>query len=284
VDSKDEGSQPLAGIERAVNFAIYDRKRTWHARHAPIEEVDAETLVQDLFCPSHWVEIASSEVALRREVRAYNGRLYPLTFLPIRSFALRYAVVDRLSAHLNGFWHSRLDGKFLSCRSAHSHFLGKTDENTRHFRQWEHSQTARFVLKFDISNFFPSIRHQDLLGILESRLGGHPPSAIHEALDLLPHLLRYRYRCDGTDEVRTCEGGLPIGNTTERFFSNLYLSSLDDLLLERPEVASSRRLDDIRVYSNDRAVLLEILELLTGEAEKIGLSVNSKKTSILERR
>ena len=78
--------------------------------------------------------------------------------------------------------------------------------------------------------------------------------------------------------------GLPIGNTTERFFSNLYVSSLDDLLVARPEVASSRRLDDIRVYANDRDVLLEILELLTKEAEKLGLSVNSKKTSILKKR
>ena len=265
-----------------MNFAIRDRQRAWHARHAPVEEMDAEMLVELLRCPSQWVEIASNEVALRREVQATNGRRYPLTFLPIRSFALRYAVVDRLSAHLNGLWHSRLDGKFLPCRSEHSHFLGKTDENARHFRHWEQSQTARFVLKFDISNFFPSIRHQDLLCILGSQLGGCP-SEIREVLDILPHLLRYRYRWDGTDEVRTCELGLPIGNTTERFFSNLYLAILDDYLIEQPDVTSSRRLDDIRVFADDPDRLHVIRERLIAQLDGLGLCVNTKKTKILTR-
>ncbi len=265
-----------------MNFAIHDRQRAWHARYASVDEMDAGMLVEQLRCPSQWVEIASNEVALRREVQATNGRRYPLTFLPIWSFALRYAVVDRLSAHLNGLWHSRLDGNFLSCRSEHSLFLGQTGANTRKIRQWEQSQTARFVLKFDISNFFHSIRHQDLLGILGSRLG-NCPSEIREVLDILPHLLRYRYLCDGTDEVRTCELGLPIGNTTERFFSNLYLSSLDDCLVAQTGVHSSRRLDDIRVFANDRRRLEEIKEKLECQARQLGLAPNSNKTQISTR-
>ena len=269
-------------LRRAARFALHDRRASWHGRFAPPSDNDPEHLAVELSDAAMWPDILDAECAQQALVPGKNGKEHLLTFLPPRHFALRYWCVMILSERYNGLWQIRLDARYLGSASARSLFLGRTSENGHALDAWKSGQRARFLLKFDIRSFYPSISHEVLLENIGSKYAD--PSAVEQAaMELLPRLLRYRYRPVDSSDLHLCERGLPIGNTTERFFSNLYLSPLDDYLLAQGDVSSSRRLDDIRVYGNDRERLEEIQDRLDHISHRLRVEANLAKTTIVAR-
>lgn len=267
-------------LKQAVTWAIHDRRSSWHARCLPLEEMPVEEIEAALSDEDGWQTIVEQDVAREYEAKAGNGRMYRLSILPIRHFAIRYYAVMCFARYAPGLWHSRLGSDYLSCSGTCSLFLGRVRENTLAYKDWQICQESRYVLKFDVRAFYPSIRHDVLIKQLTSRCSGGDAET-QRMLRLLPCLLRYPSSTGA--EIKHCETGLPIGNTSERFFSNLYLEPLDEYLLGQTDVASCRRLDDIRVFGSNRTRMEEIREALTALAARLGLTENSEKTRVVVR-
>ena len=77
--------------------------------------------------------------------------------------------------------------------------------------------------------------------------------------------------------------GIPIGDLTSQWFSNIYATFLDDLYRQdkyKNKVFYNRYVDDIVVLSNDINLLREFLKDFKNETSKLDLKVNNKKTLI----
>ena len=99
-----------------------------------------------------------------------------------------------------------------------------------------------FVLKRDISKYFPSIDHDTLLGMLEELV------ADKYLLGLLKQ--RIKAECVG-DGPFTLQRGVLFGTPLACFFANLYLNPLDRAL-DANNVFYARYADDILVLTDDR--------------------------------
>jgi hypothetical protein len=273
----------LESLLQATKFAIHDRSRSWHSRHAPDECLEERHVFDQIVDSDVWKEVITGQVTHRRNLRASNGKEYPISYLPIASYALRYWAVMQIAAHANGLWTARVGAERLSSCGRRSLFLGRSKQNDVVYHAWMAAQNARYLLKADVVSFYDSIVHDKLIQMIETGLGNHRNNHTRMACDILPHLLRYRYRMEGSDEVHVCERGLPIGNTTERFFSNLYLAQIDDFLLVQPGIRSCRKLDDIRVYGDDKEQLAKIRDQLEDLLSPLGLRLNPTKTKIVNR-
>lgn len=110
------------------------------------------------------------------------------------------------------------------------------------------------VLRCDIFRYFPAIDHAILkadlrrrircegtLWLLDTIIDG---SNAQEAVDI---------HFPGDDLLVPClrRRGLPIGNLTSQFFSNVYLDCLDHFATERLSAPYVRYVDDFALFSND---------------------------------
>lgn len=124
----------------------------------------------------------------------------------------------------------------------------------------ENRTNAGYVLKFDIHQFFPSIKHERL----KEKLG-----RIIEDKEILLFLFRV------IDEYGS--KGLPIGNQTSQCFGLLYLDEVDRLIKERFSMKYySRYMDDGIVISKDKEILIRLYEAIGPILEKDGLTYNPK--------
>jgi retron-type reverse transcriptase len=132
------------------------------------------------------------------------------------------------------------------------------------YQQW--ARRYAYVLKLDISRYFPSIdrlllkeslrrylKDRPVLGLLDRIIDQGPPVdepyAPFPGDDLLTPLERPR--------------GIPIGNLTSQFFANLYLDRFDHWLLEEVRVAAYLRyVDDLYIMGDDAAALWAVREAI----------------------
>lgn len=132
---------------------------------------------------------------------------------------------------------------------------------------------VKYKFETDITGFFDCIPHYNLLNKLSERF-----NVEDEILDLLSNCLNM---WSGTKESVTPGVGIPQGPLPSFFLANLLLHDLDDMLVGKG-LKYYRYMDDMKIYGyeeNDlKRALVEIDMYLKGN----GLSINSKKTSILE--
>lgn len=102
-----------------------------------------------------------------------------------------------------------------------------------------------YVIKRDISNYFPSIDHGILLARLAARVDEH---------DYLFRLLesRVRFRYLTADGPVTAERGVPFGTAVACFLSNVYLTPLDHALCGLRDIRYFRYADDFLVVAADQ--------------------------------
>ena len=130
------------------------------------------------------------------------------------------------------------------------------------------SQFARahaWVLRADIQQYFPSIDHAVLLSTIAKKI------ACPETL----RLCRLIVECGTPPGISR---GLPIGNQTSQFFSNVYLNPLDHFVLEHVRPGGYiRYVDDFVLFAHSKhelwAAFSAIAEFLGG----IGLCVPDHK-------
>lgn len=114
---------------------------------------------------------------------------------------------------------------------------------------------TRYCLKFDIKQFYPSIDHDVLKGLLRRKFKDP------ELLWLL-------------DEIIGSAPGLPIGNYLSQYLANFYLSYFDHWIKEQKRVLYFYRYaDDIVILDSDKARLHALLDEIKNYLWRLKLRV-----------
>jgi retron-type reverse transcriptase len=132
---------------------------------------------------------------------------------------------------------------------------------------------AKYKFETDITGFFDSIPHYNLLGILSNEFGVED-----EVLDILSNCLNI---WSGTKDSITPGVGIPQGPTPSYLLANILLHNLDKRIISEG-FAYYRYMDDIKIFGNDEDHLLKALLIIDKYTKGNGLSINSKKTTIEE--
>lgn len=130
---------------------------------------------------------------------------------------------------------------------------------------------ADYKFETDITGFFDSIPHYNLLLTLSTEFGVEDP-----ILDLLGECLN---AWSGTREQATPGVGIPQGPQPSALFANLLLHPLDREVIGEA-FKFYRYMDDIHIYGYSEEELLDVLVKIDGYLKGHGLSINSKKTRI----
>jgi len=129
-------------------------------------------------------------------------------------------------------------------------------------RQWG----SYYVLKCDVSKFFPSVDHDVLKRIVGRTI------ADTWVMGLTDVIIRSYESADQDGK------GIPIGALTSQLFANLYLNPLDHYLKEERRVKYyGRYMDDFVILHNDKQYLRELLSDIENYLhDKLRLNMNPK--------
>tara|TARA_B100000963_G_scaffold110022_1_gene95773 strand:- start:5077 stop:6819 length:1743 start_codon:yes stop_codon:yes gene_type:complete len=128
-----------------------------------------------------------------------------------------------------------------------------------------------YKLETDITGFFDCIPHSKLLLTIYQKY-----DIDKSVVDILAECLNM---WSGTADSATPGIGIPQGPQASFFLGNLYLLDMDYILVKKG-LSYYRYMDDIRIYSSDKAELNKVLVDIDKHLKSNGLSINSKKTLI----
>ena len=110
-----------------------------------------------------------------------------------------------------------------------------------------------WVLKCDIKKFFAGVNHEILLKIFAERIKDQ------DFLNLLGKIIT-SFHSDKTRDPAN-KKGIPIGNLTSQFFSNVYMNEFDQYIKHKLKVKYYLRYaDDFAFISHDKTYLLNLIE------------------------
>jgi hypothetical protein len=146
-----------------------------------------------------------------------------------------------------------------------------------------------YVLKSDVSKFFPNIDHKILFEKLAELVHCEGVGELIRRL-----LASYRTGADvsaplfaGDDLAAAAERprGLPIGNLTSQLWGNFYLDALDHWITEiERHGAYLRYTDDFLVFGNEKARLWELREGIVAQLARVRLKLAEPKSRLLATR
>ncbi len=192
---------------------------------------------------------------------------------PFRDRVVHHALVSILEPHF--------ERRFV----AHSYACRKDKGTHRALeRAAELSQRWKFVLKGDISKFFPSIDHEVLKGevrrvVADERLlavvervidGSNPQEPVTEW-----------FEGDTLFTPASRRRGIPIGNLTSQFLANVFLDRFDHFVMDHEGYgAYVRYCDDFLVFADTRAELWELRERIRACLGAMRLALHPRKGGV----
>jgi retron-type reverse transcriptase len=185
-----------------------------------------ESLVNKTFNTSYYYE----KVVFEPKKRV----IYVLPFYPDR--IVQHALMNLMAP----IWDKMFIYDSYACRDGKGIHAGST-------RTMEFVRRNKYVLKCDISKFYPSIDQEILLEIIRRKI------KCPDTLWLIDNI------------VHSFPGGknVPIGNYTSQWFGNLYLNELDQLIKTQLKVRDYiRYCDDFCLFGNDKKKLAEHRETI----------------------
>ena len=141
----------------------------------------------------------------------------------------------------------------------------------------EFSRKNKYVLKFDIRKYFPSIDHEILFEKIKKKIKDKDTlwliRKIIDSSNPQEEVIAY-FPEDSLFEPLKRRRGIPIGNLTSQFFANIYLNDFDHYAKEELRCKYYiRYVDDIVVFDNQKDRLWEVRdkasEFLSNERVKI---------------
>ncbi len=142
----------------------------------------------------------------------------------------------------------------------------------------------RYVLKADIRKFFPSIDHEILKQFVARKI--KDPDVMWLVRLIIDHSNPQEpvvHWFPGDDLFTPSERrrGLPIGNQTSQFFSNIYLDPLDHFIRDRLAVGGYvRYVDDFLVFSDDKRDLADVRDRIAEFLVGLRLRLHPRKNVI----
>ncbi|HMW56561.1 MAG TPA: reverse transcriptase domain-containing protein [Accumulibacter sp.] len=157
-------------------------------------------------------------------------------------------------------------------------------------RLQHHARRYRYVLRADIVQHFPSLDHDLLRGKLARVVDD--PDLLWLAgliLDSGVGVLADEYSpvyFPGDDLLAACRPrGLPIGNLTSQFWSNVYLDDFDWFVQRQLGCgAYLRYVDDFALFGDDRKTLWQWKEALIARLEQERLTIHAAQAQVLPTR
>jgi retron-type reverse transcriptase len=144
-----------------------------------------------------------------------------------------------------------------------------------------------YVLKADVTKFFPSIDHEILYALLARRIRCAPTRRlIRLVLDSGAGVLAEEYEMawfPGDTLLSPVERarGLPIGNLTSQFWANVYLHELDRFVVrDLRRDAYVRYVDDFLLFGDDRGALHEAHRRVEAFLVALRLTLHPRKTRV----
>ncbi len=142
-----------------------------------------------------------------------------------------------------------------------------------------------YVLKADIAQFFPSIDHELLFGLLTRTIRDQRTRwlmrQILDASNPQPPALYY-FPGDDLFTPITRRKGLPIGHLTSQLFANIYLNGFDHFVQETLRCpAYLRYCDDFVVFSADKRSLWQVKDAMTTYLASLRLRLHATKCQVL---
>ena len=150
----------------------------------------------------------------------------------------------------------------------------------------EFARSSRYTLQCDIRRYFPTIDHDILKSIIHRKI------KCPETLWLIDTII------DGSNEQEPVidyfpgdslltpvqrRKGLPIGNLTSQFFSNVYLNGLDHFVKDHLKAAQYLRyVDDFSLFSDDESFLAEARIRIEDYLTQLRLKIHPIKSQIFE--
>ena len=157
-------------------------------------------------------------------------------------------------------------------------------------RALNHCQTLarrhRYVLQCDVAQFFPSIDHELLAGVLRRKV--RDPDIqwlIGQVLDSGNGVLSEEYAMDwfpGDDLLAANRPrGLPIGNLTSQFWANCYLNPFDHFVQrELGCPAYLRYVDDFLLFGDDPRQLWRWKAAIIARLARLRLTIHERRAQV----
>ena len=139
-----------------------------------------------------------------------------------------------------------------------------------------------YVLKCDVSKYFPSVNHEILKQIIREKI------ADKKLLQLLDKIIESscseKYDFSNSEEQNvqsSLQKGIPIGNLTSQLFANIYLNKFDEYVKYELKIKYYvRYMDDFVVLHESKKYLHEVKEKVRLFFISIKLTLHPKKVNI----
>lgn len=168
-----------------------------------------------------------------RRFYVYEPKKRLAAALPFRDRVVQHSLV----AAIETIWEARFIHHSYACRPGRGMHAG-ANQAQQWLRQVQAEHGRVYVLKADVAQYFASIDHEVMKGLLRRRIACRPTLALCEAI------------------IDTWAPGLPIGNLTSQLWANVYLHELD--LFAKHELRAlryMRYMDDFVLVHHDKAQL-----------------------------
>lgn len=200
-----------------------------------------------------------------REFYVYEPKKRLIMAPPFRDRVVHHALCNVIEP----IFDARFIFDSYACRTGKGTHLG-ADRVTHFLRSSKNLWERVYCLKADVAQYFPSIDHDVLLGILWERI------TCNDTRWLIEQIVRSTESYDESAHM-----GLPIGNLTSQLFANIYLDQLDHFAKHTLKVKYYvRYMDDVIILHGDKQVLRSYLQEIEGFlAHRLRLRLN-RKTSI----
>ena len=167
-------------------------------------------------------------------------------------------VVDRVVHHIASYYLEKIyEPTFIShsysCRKNKGTHRGVIALQRMALKASRNNTRVCWVLKCDIKKFFASVNHRILMKILSKKIGDK------DFYELLYKITNSFYSDKTVSLIN--KKGIPIGNLTSQFFSNIYMNELDQYIKHELKVKYYiRYADDFVLISQDREYLLGLIK------------------------
>ncbi len=205
-----------------------------------------------------------------------NGKPRTISAAPFRDRVVHHA----LCAVLEPIWEARFIHDSYASRPGKG--VHAALDRAQHFVRGH-----RYALLLDVQQFFPSIDHAVLRGLLARHVADPQVLALLDAIlaggaDTLRDAYRMVFFPGDDLFAVTRPRGLPIGNQTSQFWANLYLHPLDLFIKQELHCrAYLRYCDDLLLFADDKPTLHRWRAAVIERAAALRLTVHEQRAQVV---
>ena len=229
-------------------YAKAKKRKTWQDSVKAVEqdkERKLETIRQSLLSGSF--KTSGYNIKIIHEPK--ERQIFILPFYPDR--IVQHALMNIVAP----IWDAMFIRDSYACRKGKGQHAGSR-------RCMQFVRRNAWVCQFDISKFYPSIPHENLLKVIGRKIKDERVMRLFE--DIIGSI------GDGKN--------VPIGNYTSQWFGNLYLNEVDQLVKHQLHIRDYiRYCDDFLIFGNDKEELKRLADTVEAfVSDKLLLTLSKK--------